>query len=251
MPNHIMRRTFNVNFIQVDAGYYDKDIRELFIPLLKTLTEMQRRLNRRFLLFLAAPPGAGKTTFSLFLAHLSDITDGITKIQPLGIDGFHFHAEYIKNNTINVNGVNLPMAGFKGCPETYDLGKLKDKLQLMQKCNVKWPMYDRRLHDVVEESIEVDAEIVLIEGNWLLLDEPGWKELKGYCDYSIFLHANEEMLEGRLIRRKIQGGLNPREAREFYDRSDRLNVRRTLCNRLESDLELRLLENGAFVKAKY
>ncbi|MGM9975173.1 MAG: nucleoside/nucleotide kinase family protein [Clostridiaceae bacterium] len=237
---------FLVNSLEVHANYYEDDIENIFIPLLKRLTMMKKNKKERLLVYLAASPGVGKSTLASFLEFLSkDIAD-IHEIQSVGIDGFHYPQDYIKNNTINMNDKEVPMAEVKGCPETFDLNKLMSKIKSLKSENVKWPIYDRTLHDVVDDRILITKDIVLIEGNWLLLKEGGWVELKDYCDYSIFIKADEEMLKERLIKRKIMGGLSEEEAVNFYQKSDSLNVRRVVNNSLEADLNLELLCNGKF-----
>ncbi len=84
--------------------------------------------------------------------------------------------------------------------------------------------------------------------NWLLLQEEGWKELKQFCDYSIFIQAEEDMLKQRLIERKIQGGLSRSEAIAFYERSDGRNVSRVLQHSMQADLTLRLSQDMRFCK---
>ncbi|MFT9497628.1 hypothetical protein, partial [Anaerosolibacter sp.] len=125
--------------------------------------------------------------------------------------------------------------------------KLKLKINNLKNNNVQWPIYDRNLHDVVEDQILVAKDIVLIEGNWLLLNEDGWKDLIGYCDYSVFIKADESMLKNRLVERKIRGGLSEEKSVEFYERSDSKNIKRVLEHSLKADLELELIKNGKYV----
>jgi len=53
------------------ASFEEEDINHIFIPLLSKWTALQKELNRRIILFFGAPPGAGKSTLSLFLELLS------------------------------------------------------------------------------------------------------------------------------------------------------------------------------------
>ena len=78
-----------INGLAVDAFYSEECVETIFIPLLKRLTELQRQKNRRILVMLAAPPGAGKSTLCSFLEKLSKETDGVTPLQAIGMDGFH------------------------------------------------------------------------------------------------------------------------------------------------------------------
>lgn len=246
MLDKIKSYKFKVNSFEVNADYYEEDIENIFKPLLQQLTNMKKDKSRRILVYLAASPGVGKSTLASFLEFISKNEADNTEIQAIGLDGFHYHQEYIKNNKIMIDGIEVPMAEVKGCPETFDLDKLKSKIVSLKNENVKWPIYDRNLHDVVEDKILVTKNIILIEGNWLLLDECGWRELKEHCDYSIFIKADEKMLKDRLIQRKRRGGLSEKAAIEFYEKSDSKNVKRVLNNSLTADLVLKLLKNGKY-----
>lgn len=78
----------------------------------------------------------------------------------------------------------------------------------------------------------------------MLLDEDNWRELKSFCDYSVFIEAKEQFLKTRLIQRKIKGGSTEDEAIEFYERTDKKNVLRVMNNRIPADLTLEMLESG-------
>ncbi|MBA5850245.1 nucleoside/nucleotide kinase family protein [Clostridium sp. cel8] len=246
MLDKIVSYKFLVNSFEVNANYYEKDVQEIFIKLLKQFTNMKKNTDERLLIYLSAPPGCGKSTLASFLEFLSIKSKGIFDIQSIGIDGFHYPQSYIKSNSIVIDGKEVNMSEVKGCPETFDLKKLKSKIKSLKNSNVKWPIYDRTLHDVVEDQILVNKDIVLIEGNWLLLNENGWIELKKYCDYSIFIKADKNMLKQRLIQRKIKGGLSEKDAIKFYERSDSKNVDRVLNHSLNADLQLELLNNGKY-----
>ncbi|MCH3964259.1 MAG: nucleoside/nucleotide kinase family protein [Clostridium sp.] len=246
MLDRIVSYKFSVNSFEVNADYYERDIKNIFIPILKKLTHMKKNKNGRFLVYLAAPPGAGKSTLASFLEFLSRDNEEVLEIQAVGIDGFHYHQDYIKNNSIVVDGKKVPMVEVKGCPETFDLDRLKSKIAALKHENVMWPVYDRNLHDVVEDQILVTKDIVLIEGNWLLLDEDKWRELKEYCDYSIFIDADEAMLKERLVQRKTRGGLSREDAVKFYEKSDGKNLRRVMDNSSGADLYLKLSKDGKY-----
>jgi len=233
--------------LPVTARFSKENIEGIFLPLLQRLTAMQKEKNRRLIVFLAAPPGAGKSTLSLFLEELSK-TRELTPLQALPLDGFHYHSDYIQSHTVTLpDGSTLPMAKVKGSPETFDVAHLADKLKVLQEESVLWPYYDRqKLHDVIEEHTPVTEKIVLVEGNWLLYRGGGWETVRSFADYTIFLFAEEVLVKERLLRRKIQGGLSREEAEEFYRTGDGVNVYRALCENDRGDLNLRLLSDGSF-----
>ncbi len=42
--------------------------------------------------------------------------------------------------------------------------------------------YDRLLHNPVEDAINIDGDIIILEGNYLLLDEEGWRDVADFAD---------------------------------------------------------------------
>lgn len=233
--------TFMINGYEVCAQYEESLIQETLFPFFQRIQSKQG--NQRQLVFLAAPCGAGKSTLAALIEHLSHTIADFPVVQALGMDGFHYPQSYILTHTVLRDGQAVPMKQVKGCPETFAFDKLKQKIIDLKQKDVRWPTYNRLLHDVEEEQIEVSAPIVLVEGNYLLLDEAPWRELSGYCDASIFIDASIEEIKGRLIRRKMMGGMAPHEALAFCENSDLPNARRILNHRLPADLTL-MLRNG-------
>lgn len=239
--------TLNINGFKVEAQYYADDVERIFVPILKKITEIHEKNARRTFVFLASSPGMGKTTLATFFAMLSEQREDIHPIQSIGLDGFHRKRDYLLSHTMEIEGRSVIMNDVKGCPETFDIEKAAEKLhQLQTHKAVKWPLYDRVLHDVVEDQITVNGDIVLIEGNWLLLDEDHWRELVKFCDYRIFVRGSETLLEERLVKRKMMGGLSFEEARQFYFSSDRKNVLRAQAKVLPADCVLELQDNGHY-----
>lgn len=239
---------FKVNGFEMTAIYNEDTIQKVFLPLLKQLQQLQKEKKRRIIVFMAAPPAVGKTTLCEFLEHLSKQDQELTDIQSLGLDGFHYHSDYINSHDAVVLGEKVPMKQVKGCPETYDTEKLRQKLEKIKTEDILWPIYDRNLHDVVEDQIKVEKNIILIEGNWLLLKEEPWKTMQQYADYKILILAEEEMLKERLISRKEKGGLSREEAVAWYQNSDSKNVKRVLKDSLKGELLLKVEEDNDYIK---
>ena len=110
-----------INGIEVKAFYSDKAVNGIFIPLLKKLTVLQNELNRRILVMLAAPPGTGKSTLAGFLEKLSAEVEGISRVQAIGMDGFHRRQEYLVSHYTYRDGNEIPMVDIKGAPITFDI----------------------------------------------------------------------------------------------------------------------------------
>lgn len=244
-----MNYSININGIDVDATYSDKAIKEIFIPLLEHLTALQKEKGRRILVLLAAPPGAGKSTLVSFLQKLSEDNAEVTDIQAIGMDGFHRRQEYLLSHTTIRDGQEIKMVEIKGAPVTFDLEALRKRIEMvLSGGSIGWPSYDRHLHNPVEDAIIVKKDIVLLEGNYLLLDEEGWRDLRDLADYTILVRADEEMLRKRLIDRKAKSGNSREKAEKFVDYSDMANVRLCLNKSLSADLELFINQDGDFCK---
>lgn len=237
-----------VNGLEFSCRYTESAIEDLFLPLLRKLSAMQRGKDRRIIVFLAAPPAVGKSTLALYLEKLSKDQEDLVPVQALGMDGFHYPASIIARRTVDRDGETVPMKDVKGCPESFDLDGLRNSIKNLKNKQIRWPVYSRKLHDVIPDAETVNADIIILEGNYLLLDEPGWRELKKYSDYSVMVTTDVQILEERLIGRKVAGGLSEEEARSFYETSDKPNVLRVLNRQVPADLSLRLEEDGDFQK---
>lgn len=238
---------FNINGFKINAVYDEQTINDIFLPMLKTWTEIYKKENRRIVVFLSAPPGVGKTTLSQFLEYLSH-DEMFEDVQALGLDGFHYHQEYILSHNACVDGKTVPMKDVKGCLETFDIEKLLSKLQDIRTKDIKWPIYDRNIHDVIEDAVTVKKNIVLIEGNWLLSTEGKWAQLIDMCDDSIFIYADREVLKERLISRKVMGGTSRESAERFYYNSDSKNIDRLLLHHHRASTELIMQDNGIYTR---
>lgn len=234
---------FTINGFAQQVEYHKEDIEQIFLPLLKRLTTLQKKKQRRILVYLVAPPAVGKSTLVELLVHLSKQDVQLEEVQGLGLDGFHYHQSYIESHCLYKDEKEVPMKDVKGCPETFDIDKLTAAVKHMQKEDSTWPIYDRNLHDVVEDQITIKKNIIVIEGNWLLLEDDKWKDLKKECDYSIFIGAEETLLKQRLIDRKIKGGSSPKEAEAFYEKSDGINIVRVVEHSQRANFVLKLQED--------
>ena len=238
-----------VNGLPQRIRYNADTVEGLFLPLLRRLTELQKHQNRRILAFLAAPPATGKSTLLQFLERLTQEQDDMTRIQTFGMDGFHHPNRYLETHTILRDGVEIPLKSIKGAPETFDVARLAAKLRAAKEGATPFPVYDRRIHDVVPDALTVDAEILLVEGNWLLLDEEPWQGLRTLADYRLRIDADPALLRARLIARKVQGGLSEAEATAFYEASDAANVLCFAAHAGAADEVWQMAADGDFVRA--
>lgn len=235
----------DVNGHIVNAQFDEDNVKNIFIPLLQKWTALQQEKQKRILILLAAPPGCGKTTVSLFLEYLSHQIEGVTPVQAVGMDGFHRYQDYLDSHYIERDGQKISMKDVKGCPETFDVGKFIEKIKETKEQDTYWPLYNRELHNPEENKVYVNGQIVLVEGNYLLLNEEPWSSIHTLFDDSLFIAADPKELEKRLVSRKMRGGTPYHKALDFYLKSDGVNVLRVLNNSLKGNTQL-LMKNNKF-----
>lgn len=175
--------------------------------------------RRRFIVALAGPPGAGKSFLSEWLCReLNERQPGIAAVVPM--DGYHLDNAILEP---------LGQVPIKGAPETFDPDGLKHDLERIRRADrtVAVPVFDRPL-DLARAGgrlITLEHRIVIVEGNYLLLDRAPWGELHALFDMTLFLEVADEVLEARLIQRWLGMGQDHDCAVEKARKKDMLNAR--------------------------
>ena len=80
--------------------------------------------------------------------------------------------------------------------------------------------------------------MVIVEGNYLLLDEPIWRDLTDYWNLTVFLELDLRSLKRRLTKRWIAQGFDEQEAEAWIVTNDLPNAHRLLRNRIPEDITL-------------
>jgi pantothenate kinase len=132
----------------------------------------------RSLTALAGPPAAGKSHIANALCDEINARDPNSAVV-LPMDGYH------------LDDALLDSLGFrdrKGAPHTFDIAGFTHMLRRVSragKTDIAVPVFDRTLElsRAAARLIPGTARHILVEGNYLLLDQPGWRELaRFFCN---------------------------------------------------------------------
>ncbi|MBR1758126.1 MAG: nucleoside/nucleotide kinase family protein [Lachnospiraceae bacterium] len=236
--------TLSIDNVVLPVDFTRESTAQILLPLLSHLTALQREADRRILVFLGAAPGAGKSVLVSYLEHLSREVPGLTPMQALGQDGFHFPNAYLLSHHLTYEGETMTLRSVKGWPETIDHEKLYRKLrELKEQDEVLCPVYDRNLHEPVDDQLRITEKIVIVEGMWMNYDTGDWAKIAHLADYQIMLLARIDVLEARAVARKVRGGMTEEAARTFFRTTDVRAIRRIIEGMGIADLYLESLED--------
>jgi pantothenate kinase len=188
---------------------------------IEAVLDTLRRLGqaRRAMIAIAGPPGSGKSSFAAqMMEALNAGEDGSASL--LGMDGFHFDDIVLLARGLRPR---------KGAPETFDVGGLEHLLGRLRRNTeeeIAVPVFDRAI-EIARAGAAIiprSAKYVVVEGNYLLLDEEPWTRLAQYFDVTIFLDVADEVLRERLEKRWRDLAYDDERLRAKLDGNDLLNV---------------------------
>ncbi|MFZ1681886.1 MAG: nucleoside/nucleotide kinase family protein, partial [Rhizobiaceae bacterium] len=170
---------------------------------------------------IAGAPGSGKSTVAADLeGRLNATVPGLAALLPM--DGFHFDDTLLDR---------LGRRDRKGAPDTFDVAGLRVTLERLARNDepeIVVPVFDRTLEiaRAGARAIDRSVAIIVVEGNYLLLDAEPWRSLHGLFDMTVMLETPEEDLRRRLVERWSGLGLSPREIARKVEENDLPNGRK-------------------------
>jgi len=175
--------------------------------------------HRRVLIGIAGAPGAGKSTLAeAIVARLADADWRCSSAAHVPMDGFHLADAALDR---------LGLRDRKGAPETFDAAGYACLMQRIARGEPVWaPAFERTLEQPVAHSIPVPdtTDVVVSEGNYLLVPEPRWQAVRAVFDEVWFCALDDEVRRARLVCRHIEFGKSPDAARAWVDRVDEPNA---------------------------
>ena len=178
----------------------------------------------RRLVAIAGAPGSGKSTLAEAVVERLNELGRDTALMPM--DGFHLDDRLLQQRGLLAR---------KGAPETFDFGGFSSALKRVRnEPSVILPVFDRAREIAIAGAAEIRPEtrIVIVEGNYLCLNETPWRTLAELWDLAFFLDVPMKELERRLIARWLAYGFDEAGARAKAHGNDIVNaerVNRAIC----------------------
>jgi pantothenate kinase len=106
--------------------------------------------------------------------------------------------------------------------------------------NVMFPTFDRSLDCVIQNGGMVKSKdhTILVEGNYLILNQEPWKKICSHWDFSIMLDVPQEIIEKRLLERWVANGFDASQAAFKIKNNDLPNAIIIKNNSLEANYYL-------------
>ena len=205
----------------------------------KTITRVEDLLDAlaalqggaRRLVAIAGAPGSGKSTLA------EDLVERLNRQQPgsaavIPMDGFHLDDGLLKaRETLSR----------KGAPYTFDVGGLAVMLRRLsanEEDEVIVPLFDRNLEisRAGARAVPNSIPLLVVEGNYLLLDAPGWRDLRDIFDLTISLDVPFDVLERRLLQRWTNMGFTPEAAHAKAHQNDLPNAKTVIESSRAADI---------------
>lgn len=191
---------------------------------------------KRFMIAIAGPPGAGKSTLADNMARVLRSKQQSAEVLPM--DGFHMD---------NAVLIERGLLARKGVPESFDVRAFLDIVKAVRPADqeVLVPVFDRSREIAIASArvVSPDHRFIIVEGNYLLFSQGKWAELEGEFDYSIMLAPPMEVLEQRLWDRWRGYKLDDDAASAKVYGNDLPNGRLILENRRAADTTIDIVQD--------
>lgn len=180
----------------------------------------------RRLLGITGAPGAGKSTLA------EQIVAALAPSAVLApMDGFHLAQSQLRR---------LGREERKGAIDTFDGDGFVALVRRLRAADgdVYAPTFRRDIEEPIAGAIHVAAHVplVVLEGNYLLAEQPPWDALRGLLDEVWYLDPDPDVRLERLVARHVAFGRDPEAARVWATGADEVNARLIESTRGRADV---------------
>lgn len=180
---------------------------------------------------IAGPPASGKSTIAEELSILINQQSGSHISDVIPMDGFHLDNESLDQ---------LNLRHRKGAENTFDSNAFVKMVKSLHDAKeaVSIPLFDRKSDATVPDAklISTQQKILIIEGNYLLLDSEPWTQAHQMYDFKILLKPDIEIIKDRLIDRWLENGYDLEGAQKRALSNDIPNAEFVLKHSVKEDL---------------
>ena len=174
----------------------------------------------RIIIGITGSPGAGKTTVAKEIVTRLNGADTPSRAVYLPMDGFH-----LANATLDRLGIH----DRKGAIETFDgwgFVALLTRVLSEQDHPVYAPSFERPVDEGIagEVAIPAGVQIVVAEGNYLLVDQEPWNQIPELLAEGWFCETGADERLSRLVDRHTRHGRSPSEALAWASSVDGANA---------------------------
>ena len=189
----------------------------------------------RTIIGIVGEPGAGKSTLTenlLALLNAGAPDPEQQRFAHVPMDGFHLADAELQR---------LGLLARKGAPETFDVygyAELLRRLRRDRRNTVYAPGFERTLEQPLAGRVPVfpSAHTVLTEGNYLLLEEPGWRQVREQCTEVWYVEQEDQVRIRQLVERHIAFGKSPETAEAWVRDVDEPNAELVRATQDQADL---------------
>jgi pantothenate kinase len=221
-----------------------RQVQQFYLPLADYLITHLKNFPR-LIIGVAGPPGCGKSVFSALLVAVLNAHTAQDTACVVGMDGWHFPNAYLDHHTTLRAGQRVSLRSIKGAPETFDVQALLSFLASIRGGGTaRYPVYSRRLHDPIPNAGEIHLQhkYVIVEGNYLFLNEPPWKAFQSFFDILIYIDASLQAIQPVLLERHLRGGKDLEAALRQIQAVDIPDAERVLSGSIPATIVIHKLD---------
>ncbi|HEY9775905.1 MAG TPA: AAA family ATPase [Planktothrix sp.] len=176
--------------------------------------------HSRLMLGIVGYPGAGKSTIAEALVKEINHQNSTAISCVVPMDGYHYSNEQLDE---------MQLLHLKGIPDTFDSKSFVELLRKLKTNNglVCAPLFDRGIEASIPDAIEIlqSHRVLVVEGNYLLLQREPWIKIKELLDEVWFIDTTFDIIMPRLLERHKIGGRSEEATREKIASTDMPNAK--------------------------